>query len=213
MAIQSNYRDYANWALLTGVSGLFLLEGTVAVGPYAGMAVGISGPVGWSLGAAMGLGSFLPPLTKDERPNPPIGPLPPFQPSPSGEPSGTGGILGLTGAPYWQRFKDTLPVQHFDPLVLDLNRDGKVELKNAAFFDLNNSGFHELTTWIDETDAFLVLDKNFSDKIESGAEMFGDAMVLPDGSRVLSGFEALSFNDSNGDGSTGHSRAARYHRL
>ena len=32
-----------------------------------------------------------------------------------------------------------------DPLVLDLNRDGKVELKNAAFFDLNANGFHEFT--------------------------------------------------------------------
>ena len=44
-------------------------------------------------------------------------------------------------------------------MVLDLNRDGKVELKNAAFFDLNANGFHEFTRWIDKTDAFLVLDK------------------------------------------------------
>ena len=29
------------------------------------------------------------------------------------------------------------------PLALDLNRDGKVELKNAAFFDMNANGFHE----------------------------------------------------------------------
>ena len=30
-----------------------------------------------------------------------------------------------------------------DPLVLDLNRDGKVKLKNVAFFDMNANGFHE----------------------------------------------------------------------
>ena len=53
-----------------------------------------------------------------------------------------------------------------DPLVLDLNRDGKVELKNAAYFDLNANGFHEFTRWIDKTDAFLVLDKNFNSKAD-----------------------------------------------
>ena len=87
-----------------------------------------------------------------------------------------------------------------DPLVLDLNRDGKVELKNAAFFDLNANGFHEFTRWIDKTDAFLVLDKNFNGKADDGSELFGDAMTLPDGSLALTGFDALKAYDSNGDG-------------
>ena len=87
-----------------------------------------------------------------------------------------------------------------DPLVLDLNRDGKVELKNAAFFDLNSNGFHEFTRWIDKTDAFLVLDKNFNGKADNGSELFGDVMTLPDGSKALTGFDALRAYDSNGDG-------------
>ena len=87
-----------------------------------------------------------------------------------------------------------------DPLVLDLNRDGKVELKNAAYFDLNANGFHEFTRWIDKTDAFLVLDKNFNGKADNGGELFGDAMTLPDGSLALTGFDALRAYDSNGDG-------------
>ncbi len=87
-----------------------------------------------------------------------------------------------------------------DPLVLDLNRDGKVELKNAAFFDLNANGFHEFTRWIDKTDAFLVLDKNLNGKADDGGELFGDAMTLPDGSVALTGFDALKAYDSNGDG-------------
>ena len=78
-----------------------------------------------------------------------------------------------------------------DPLVLDLNRDGKVELKNAAYFDLNANGFHEFTRWIDKTDAFLVLDKNFNGKADDGGELFGDAMTLPDGSVALTGFEGI----------------------
>ena len=65
-----------------------------------------------------------------------------------------------------------------DPLVLDLNRDGKVELKNATYFDLNANGFHEFTRWIDGTDAFLVLDKNFNGKADDGSELFGDVMTL-----------------------------------
>ena len=87
-----------------------------------------------------------------------------------------------------------------DPLVLDLNRDGKVELKNTAFFDLNANGFHEFTRWIDKTDAFLVLDKNFNGKADDRSELFGDAMTLPDGSLALTGFDALKAYDSNGDG-------------
>ena len=87
-----------------------------------------------------------------------------------------------------------------DPLVLDLNRDGKVELKNAAYFDLNANGFHEFTRWIDKTDAFLVLDKNFNGKADDGGELFGDAMTLPDGSLALTGFDALKAYHSNGDG-------------
>jgi len=87
-----------------------------------------------------------------------------------------------------------------DPLVLDLNRDGKVELTNAAFFDLNANGFHEFTRWIDKTDAFLVLDKNFNGKADDGSELFGDVMTLPDGSLALTGFDALKAYDSNGDG-------------
>jgi|GEM_PF-5350505 len=82
-----------------------------------------------------------------------------------------------------------------DLLVLALNRDGKMKLKNAAYFvDLNANGFHEFTRWIDKTDAFLVLDKNFNGKADNGSELFGDAMTLPDGS------VALREHDSNGDG-------------
>ena len=83
-----------------------------------------------------------------------------------------------------------------DPLVLDLNRDGKVELKNATYFDLNANGFHEFTRWIDGTDAFLVLDKNFNGKADNGSELFGDVMTLPDGSKALTGFDALRAYDS-----------------
>ena len=97
----------------------------------------------------------------------------------------------------WLNIHSGIP---YDPLVLDLNRDGQINLQNATFFDFDANGFHELAAWIDKGDAFLVLDKNFNGIIDNGSEMFGDAMILPDGSRALSGFHALSAFDSNGDG-------------
>jgi hypothetical protein len=60
----------------------------------------------------------------------------------------------------WYDSQSSIPRPVYDPLVLDLNRDEKLELQNATFFDLNANGFHEFTRWISETDAFLVLDKN-----------------------------------------------------
>ena len=148
-------------------------------------------------------------------PNPPISFPQPQEPSPSGPkypvlPIGPIPLLPLLsqkplGDDIYPSYSDpwrgagATPTRR-DPLVLDLNRDGKVELKNAAFFDLNANGFHEFTRWIDKTDAFLVLDKNFNGKADNGSELFGDVMTLPDGSVALTGFDALRAYDSNGDG-------------
>ena len=127
--------------------------------------------------------------------------LPPTPPShyPWPSPAPSSPLLRYPPSHYPWRDAGATPTRR-DPLVLDLNRDGKVELKNAAFFDLNANGFHEFTRWIDKTDAFLVLDKNFNGKADDGSELFGDAMTLPDGSVALTGFDALRAYDSNGDG-------------
>ena len=131
-----------------------------------------------------GLIPSLPPTPPSHYPWPPPAPSSPLRYPPSHYP-----------------WRDAGPAPaRVDPLVLDLNRDGKVELKNAAYFDLNANGFHEFTRWIDKADAFLVLDKNFNGKADNGSELFGDAMTLPDGSIALTGFDALKSYDSNGDG-------------
>ena len=126
------------------------------------------------------------------------GVIPPIDPTPPRPGSPVGGDVYPDYADPW-RGAGATPTR-VDPLVLDLNKDGKVELKNAAFFDLNSNGFHEFTRWIDGTDAFLVLDKNFNGKADNGSELFGDVMTLPDGSKALTGFDALRAYDSNGDG-------------
>jgi Ca2+-binding EF-hand superfamily protein len=68
---------------------------------------------------------------------------------------------------------------------------------------LNANGFHEFIRWIDATDAFLVLDVNENGIIDDGSELFGDSMLLPNGSRALCGFDALRAFDSDNDGKVG----------
>jgi hypothetical protein len=87
-----------------------------------------------------------------------------------------------------------------DPLILDLNRDGKIDTSGTRFFDLDSNGTKEVVSWASGGDGLLVIDKNGNGKIDGGTEVFGDRYVMSDGRVAKSGFEALSDIDSNGDG-------------
>jgi len=90
------------------------------------------------------------------------------------------------------------------PLLLDLAGDGfkLVGHEHGVRFDINNEGFAPLTGWVKAggNDAFLVRDLNGDGQITSGAEMFGSATRMRDGSRAVNGFEALRELDSNQNG-------------
>ncbi|MCM1233937.1 MAG: hypothetical protein NC489_27845 [Ruminococcus flavefaciens] len=89
-----------------------------------------------------------------------------------------------------------------DPLIIDFGAEG-IELKSLEHgvnFDLDNNGFAEKTAWIGKEDAFLALDRNENGKIDNGGELFGDQVILEDGKKSESGFEALSELDNNADG-------------
>jgi Ca2+-binding RTX toxin-like protein len=110
------------------------------------------------------------------------------------------GSLGT--APFLQDLINLLnrPAQ-YSPLVLDLNGNGIPTLPlNLRRFDLNADGVAEYCGWLNNEDAFLVLDRNGNGRIDSGAEMFGDSTTLADGRRAEHGFAALAELDSNGDG-------------
>lgn len=104
-----------------------------------------------------------------------------------------------------QAFKD-----YQSPLVLDLNRDGKVSLSSVnenknLRFDLMNTGKAVRTGWIGKGDALLAIDVNGNGKIDNGSELFGEysAGRLPKAGELKSfenGFQALSLYDSNKDG-------------
>ena len=89
-----------------------------------------------------------------------------------------------------------------DPLIIDLGKEGieLKSLKHGVNFDLDNNGFAEKTAWIGMEDGFLALDRNENGKIDNGGELFGDQVILKDGSKSASGFEALKELDENADG-------------
>ncbi|WP_139126632.1 calcium-binding protein, partial [Acinetobacter sp. YK3] len=95
-----------------------------------------------------------------------------------------------------------IPPTKYDPLVLDLNHDGKISttpLGKDIYFDLDGNGFAEKTSWVGPHDGFVVLDLNENNEIDNGKELFGTDTVLPDGSKASDGFQALAQYDLNND--------------
>lgn len=91
--------------------------------------------------------------------------------------------------------------QPIDPLILDLDGTGVQTISTYAgiHFDQDNNGFKESTAWVAPGDGILMLDKNGNGHLDNAGELFGDFMVLPDGTKASSGFEALKYFDANGD--------------
>ena len=94
--------------------------------------------------------------------------------------------------------------RRIDPLVFDLGGDGiaTVSLEESnAFFDLDNNGFAEKTSWVGAKEGLLAYDKNGDGIINGGNELFGDRTLMKDGKTLASsGFAALTEYDDNKDG-------------
>lgn len=82
-----------------------------------------------------------------------------------------------------------------DPLVLDLDHSGTIDLISLAaatgYFDHDGDGFSEATGLVAAEDGYLALDLNSNSQIDAG-ELFGTASV--------NGFTHLAQYDSNDDG-------------
>jgi hypothetical protein len=89
-----------------------------------------------------------------------------------------------------------------DPIILDLDGDGleTVGLASNVYFDFDGDGVLTKTGWAGANDALLVWDRNGNGRIDTGAELFGDFTVLPNGTLAPNGFAALAVLDANGDG-------------
>ncbi len=96
--------------------------------------------------------------------------------------------------------------EKYDPLVIDLNNDGikGTNLDYKINFDLDNNGFKEATSWIDNNDAFIAIDKNNNGTIDNGSELFGNKSISNNAyaytnPNAKNGFESLKELDSNND--------------
>jgi Ca2+-binding RTX toxin-like protein len=95
-----------------------------------------------------------------------------------------------------------IPPRPSDPLILDLNHDGKINTQHigaGVHFDLDGNGFAENTSWVSATDGFVTLDLNNNGKIDNGSELFGTDTKLANGSKAVDGFAALAQYDVNQD--------------
>jgi hypothetical protein len=92
-----------------------------------------------------------------------------------------------------------------DPLVLDLNRNGKADISlydslNWNHFDTFGTGFRNTTAWIENGDGMVVRDADGNGQIDSVAEMVGHTSGQ--------GLTDLAAYDSNGDGKVDAAEAA-----
>lgn len=97
------------------------------------------------------------------------------------------------------KIKSSLPFKAADPLIIDLNGSGvkTTSINDGIFLDINNDGIWTKTAWADPNDGVLILQGNTT---PTGANVLGQQFQLPDGSKALSGFDALASLDSNNDG-------------
>ena len=89
-----------------------------------------------------------------------------------------------------------------DPLIIHFSDEEKIVLtniENGVYFDLDNNGFAEKTSWIGTEEGFLVIDLNDNGKIDNGGELFGDKFKMPNGNISSNGFEALKSMNTNDD--------------
>ena len=99
------------------------------------------------------------------------------------------------------------------PLILDLEGDGirTTSLYHPVIFDIDADGELEWVAWtgFELDDGFLWIDRNRNRVVDSGAEFFGNATPLPDGSIACNGFEALAVYDLPEHGGTADGRIDR----
>ena len=95
------------------------------------------------------------------------------------------------------------------PIVLDIDGDGfdLTNAQNGILFDIIGRGSAYQVAWTsaNSDDAWLVLDRNQNNRIDSGEELFGDNSEQPAGQNPRQGFASLGMFDAatrggNGDG-------------
>ena len=111
-------------------------------------------------------------------------------------------MTGFSGVTFAQ------DAQFLNPLVLDLNRDGKIEVVSpyggtGVSFNQNGKNGSTISGWISPEDGFLVRDLNGNGQIDSGVEMFSSFSMSYSNQgdeKYSNGFQALQQYDANHNG-------------
>lgn len=93
-----------------------------------------------------------------------------------------------------QQPRQVAPAAPQDPLTLDLNGNGRIDLGRTRTFDLAGQGDAGEIPFVSGGDAFLALDRDGNGRIDNGTELFGDQHG------AANGFDELAKFDRNGDG-------------
>ncbi|WP_459881139.1 LysM peptidoglycan-binding domain-containing protein [Campylobacter concisus] len=108
---------------------------------------------------------------------------------------------------FYSQFLGFTSISLYDPLILDLNGNGKIDLtstSNGVHFDHNGDKISHKSSWISKEDGILAYDRNGNGNIDDGSELFGNFTHIKDkeGNQRLAkdGYEALKEFDSNSDG-------------
>lgn len=89
------------------------------------------------------------------------------------------------------------------PIIINIQGGTKLSSpESGVMFDLGGTGTPQRWSWplAGTGDGWLVWDRNGNGQIDDGTELFGNAVLLPDGSRARNGFVALAQLDANRDG-------------
>lgn len=117
-------------------------------------------------------------------------------------PTGGGGGFGCNAGYYFgfQAGGSGQCCPYSSPLLLDIDGDG-YEMTDYYYgvpFDVNGDGSAGQTSWTatNSDDAWIVLDRNENNRIDSGLEMFGDASEQPVTQNPRNGFASLAVFDT-----------------
>ena len=109
-----------------------------------------------------------------------------------------GNAITEWGAPYEYQ------VRLYSPIVLDMVNIGKPktihQTASKTRFDLDADGHLDRVGWVDGKQAgFLAIDLNQNGTVDDGSELFGEASLMPNGTRAKNGYAALAQYDTNKD--------------